>query len=93
MKLTKCYHYLKVMNLKGNTWTLGTDYGHFIGDISGELKIKILCLDPHQRTGPFLKDAITERSLSSDYYHIKTKTGQYIHRFCLSYLIILNRCV
>ena len=69
---------------------IDTDRGRFTGELSENLKNKIVNLEPHQPKGPFPKDPVTNRSFSSHYYHVKTKTGQVIHRFWLCYSLILN---
>lgn len=67
-----------------------TDRALFPEQLSEEEKRKILVSGPCRPPGPFPKDGHTNRSFSSKYYCILTKTGQKIERFWLCYSKILN---
>lgn len=63
------------------------DIGRYpIGNVpDNDTIMHILSCEPRQPHGPFPKDPITKRSFSSDYYHVKTKTEQKLHKTITNY--------
>lgn len=67
-----------------------TDIGLFPGNLDIETKRKIICSKPCRPLGPFPKDTASNRSFSTEYYSVVTKTGQKLERTWLCYSEIKN---